>query len=219
MNSVPQRDYPGTGVVRLLDEPDIPAGLLQAFRSDLCSADSIRNLTRAVASSRPTWQAAVRAEQMFATFLKVDRQTQAILCTFVSVLNNSRYCIDDCAGSALEFGVKPIALYALPHATAAVFGDRVMSFLRYAYWVVARPHDIPAEVISQLRAQAGDEEILEVTTIVSMKCFWNHFVSALSIPLEHRCKDPDLLNALCLAATGSVREPGSINETVDGRSQ
>jgi len=219
MNSVPQWDYPSTGVVRLLDEPEIPAGLLQAFRSDLCSADSVRNLTRAVASSRPTWQAAVRAEQMFATFLKVDRQTQAILCTFVSVMNNSRYCIDDCAGSALEFGVEPVALYALPQATAAALGDRLMSFLRYAYWVVAKPNQIPAEVISQLCAQADDEEILEVTTIVSMKCFWNHFVSALSIPLEHRCKDRDLLNALCLAATGPIPEPGSTNEIADGRSQ
>ena len=75
-------------------------------------------------------------------------------------------------------------------------GEGTVARLLFTRWAVRAPDDIPARVVDQLRTHADDEEILELTATVAMKCFWNHFVSALRIPPEGRCPDEILMGKL-----------------------
>jgi AhpD family alkylhydroperoxidase len=183
-------------LVPLLAEDDIAAELPPAWRSDLQQWGRIRHLTRAVAASRPTWQAVVRSEHMFATMTRIDRATQALVCLYVSLLNGCDYCVDDAAGTALAEGLTSGQLLAVHAPTAETVGARTRTILRYAYWVALQPVAVPADVTDELRRHIDDEQLLELTAVIAMKCFWNRFASALRLPPEGRCPDPDLLNAL-----------------------
>lgn len=194
-------------LVPLSDGTELPEALQRAFHADTCVAGGIRNLTRVVAASKPAWQAAVRAEQVFATFVRIGPETQAILTTYVSMLNNSTYCIDDCAGAALTLGVNVSELRALKRPTSADFDGRTIALLDYAFWVVANPNSIPDGVLESLKLHCDSEEILEATTIIAMKCFWNHFVTALAIPIDERCADRGLLAELFTSAATGVGRP------------
>jgi len=207
LNEVQGAEAGNEPLVPLSDVTDVPEVLQRAFQADTCVAGGIRNLTRVVAASKPAWQAVVRAEQVFATFVRIDRKTQAILTTYVSMLNNSTYCIDDCAGAALTLGVPAGELRALERPTSAVFDGRTTALLDYAYWVVASPDSIPDGVLRALKLHCDSEEILEATTIIAMKCFWNHFVTALAIPMDERCADRVLLVELFASAATGVARP------------
>ena len=183
-------------LVSLLAEDDIAAELRPAWRRDLQRWGRIRHLTRAVAASRPTWQAVVRAEQMFAMMTRIDRATQALICLYVSLLNGCGYCIDDAAGAALAEGLSPEQLLAVHAPTVETFEARACAMLRYAYWVALQPAAVPAEVTDELRRHTDDEQLLELTAVIAMKCFWNRFASALQLPPEGRCPDPNLLHTL-----------------------
>ncbi|WP_431727369.1 carboxymuconolactone decarboxylase family protein [Verrucosispora sp. TAA-831] len=178
------------------DAADMPAALRRAFAADIERWGRVRNLTAAVARSVPTWQATVRAEHMYVSLTRLDAATQAVLCVYTSMLNGCAYCVDDAAAVALDEQVTAAQLRTLATPFAA-FDARVVAGLEYARWVVLAPSAIPPEVVGTLRRYVDDEELLELTAVVAMKCFWNRFVSALGIPPEGRCADPDLIRDLC----------------------
>ncbi|MEV5953174.1 hypothetical protein AB0M11_05205 [Streptomyces sp. NPDC051987] len=159
----------------------------------------VRNITRAVATSRAAWQATVRAEQMFVTMNRVDAATCALLCLYTSLLNGCRYCIDDAAGAALEEGVPADVIRSLAEPAPAL-DDRTAALLAYARSVALGAAQVPEGTAAHLAGYVDTEEILEITAIVAMKCFWNRFVTALRVPPEGRCADPGLLTFLFSAA-------------------
>jgi AhpD family alkylhydroperoxidase len=193
--SVP-RDYPGC-VVPLLASDAAPTKVRSAFQADKEREGRVLNLTRAVASSPATWQATTRALHMFVTMKRIDPRTCALLCLNTSMLNGCHYCIDDAAGAAFEHGVTLEEMLALPDFSTEILGDRLKAILRFAERVVLTPIEIPDEIIVDLKTYADDEELLEICSIVAMKCFWNHFASALRIPPEGRCGDTSAFRSLC----------------------
>ncbi len=184
---------------------EVPFALARVFQAKGPSNDGIGNLTRVIARSRPTWQIVARSEQLFATFEAIDRRTQTLVCTFVSMLKSSDYCIDDCAASALEAGVDRLELMTLGHPATWDIDPTTAMFLRYSAHVIVNPCSIPTGVTEELSRVASAEQILELTTMTSLKAFWNHFVSALGIPMESRCADPQVLSALLEASTSADR--------------
>jgi alkylhydroperoxidase family enzyme len=113
------------------------------------------------------------------------------------MLNGCRYCIDDAAGVALEEGVSPAELQALLDLSKDVLGPRRVAQLTYARSVVLTPTSVSDDVVDELRRYVDDEEFLELTAIVAMKCFWNHFMTSLRVPPEGRCADIQLFQLLC----------------------
>jgi alkylhydroperoxidase family enzyme len=113
------------------------------------------------------------------------------------MLNGCHYCIDDAAGAAFEHGVTLAEMLALPDFSRQILGDRLVAILRFAERVVLTPIEIPDEIVVDLKAHVDDEELLEICAIVAMKCFWNHFASALRIPPEGRCGDTSAFRSLC----------------------
>lgn len=189
----------------LVSPSDVPSALARVFQAKGPSDDGIGNLVRVIAPSRPTWQIVARSEQLFATFEAIDRRTQAMVCTFVSMLNRSDYCIDDCAASALEAGVDRIELLALEHPATWDLDPTTAMFLCYSAHVIVDPCSIPSAITDELSRAASAEQILELTMMASLKAFWNHFVSALEIPMEGRCADPQLLDILLEASASGDR--------------
>jgi AhpD family alkylhydroperoxidase len=184
-------------VVPLLDREEAPMKVRGAFEADEEREGRVRNLTRAVASSTTTLQATTRALHMFVTLKRVDARTCALLCLYTSILNGCRYCIDDAAGAAFEHGVSLEEMFALPDFSIAILGSRLAAILRFAEAMVLTPIEIPNEIVTGLKAHVDDEELLEISAIVAMKCFWNHFASALRIPPEGRCGDKSAFRSLC----------------------
>ena len=112
------------------------------------------------------------------------------------MLNGCLYCIDDAAGAAIEGGLAVAEMLALRNLSVPEWGEGTVARIVFTRWAVRAPGGIPSDVADELRKHASDEEILELTTAVAMKCFWNHFVSALGIPPEGRCPDEILLGKL-----------------------
>lgn len=195
----------GSPFLAPVDPSDVPTALARVFQAKGRSDDGLGNLVRVVARSRPTWQIVARSEQLFATFEAIDPKTKAMVCTFVSMLNRSEYCIDDCAASALEAGVDRLELLALGHPATWRLDPTTVMFLCYSAHVIVDPCSIPTLVTDELSRVASAEQILELTTMASLKAFWNHLVSALQIPMEGRCADPQLLGALLDASTSADR--------------
>jgi alkylhydroperoxidase family enzyme len=196
--ATPRRDC----VVPLLRREDAPRAIRAAFDVEERRDGRVRNLTRAVASSEATWQATTRASHMYVTLKRVDPASCALLCLYTSLLNGCRYCIDDAAGAALEEDVDAGVLLALASEDLdeSVLGERMVATLRYVDTLVLRPTEVPDAIVFGLPGDMDDEELLEVTTIVAMKCFWNRFASGLRIALEGRCADEELLDRLCHAS-------------------
>ena len=184
------------GPVVSVPESDVEVALRPAWQADMRTWGRVRHPTTTVAASRSTWQATMRAEQMFATMTRLDRATQALLCLYVSMLNGCRYCLDDAAGGAQDAGVSAEQMLAVADPDTDLLDARTRAALRYAYWVAMAAPDIPNDVIAELRRFVDDEEFLEITVVISMKCFWNRFATALRIPPEGRCTDPGLFRDL-----------------------
>jgi AhpD family alkylhydroperoxidase len=193
--SIP-RDQLGC-VVPLIESDEAPIEVRRAFEADEQREGRVRNLTRVVAASPATWQTAARALHMFVTLKRVDARTCALLCLYTSVLNGCRYCIDDAAGAAFDNGVTLKEMLALPDFSTSILGDRLVATLRFVERVALSPTEVPDEVIAAFRAHVDDDELLEITAVVAMKGFWNHFASALRIPPEGRCRDADAFRSLC----------------------
>lgn len=183
-------------LVPLLERDEAPMKVQGAFHADEQREGRVRNLTRAVAASPTTWQATARASHMFLTLKRVDARTCALLCLYTSMLNGCRYCIDDAAGAGFESGVTLEEMLALPDRSTSVLGDRLAAILRFVEWAALSPTEIPDEVVASLKAYVDDDTLLEITAVVAMKCFWNHFASALRIPAEGRC-NADAFRSLC----------------------
>jgi AhpD family alkylhydroperoxidase len=183
-------------LVPLIADDAAPERMRAVFDRERGLRDHVRYVTRAVASSTATWQASTRAEQFFAVARVLDSRTQTLVCLYTSLLNGCLYCIDDAAGAALEVGMPVSELLALRNLSASELDDATTARLIFTRWVVRAPESIPAHVVDGLREHADDEEMLELTATVAMKCFWNHFASALKIPPEGRCRDGALLSSL-----------------------
>jgi len=183
--------------VRMLPYDDAPEATRAAFVDDERRDGRVRNLTRVVAGSPATWQTTARATHMYGTLRRLDALTCALLCLYVSLLAGCRYCIDDAAGAALEEGMTPEELLGLADVSTAGFDARITAALRYAEEVTLAPTAIPDETVGALVRHVDDEELLEITAVVSMKCFWNRFASALRIPPEGRVADAETFDGLC----------------------
>jgi alkylhydroperoxidase family enzyme len=184
----PRGPDPSGCLVPLIADDQIPERMRGVLDRDRRLTGHVRSLTRAVASSGTTWQAATRAEQFFAMTRMLDVRTQTLVCLYTSLLNGCTYCIDDAAGTAIEVGLPVSEMLALRDLSVPDLGEGTAARLLFTRWVVRAPDDIPARVV--------DEEILELTATVAMKCFWNHFVSALRIPPEGSCRDEILMGKL-----------------------
>ncbi len=182
--------------VRLLSREEAPEQTRRAFDADETREGRVRYLTQAVAASPATWQTTARATHMYVTLRRVDAVTRSLLCLYTSFFGGCRYCIDDAAGAALEDGVTPSQLLALRDVPSAGFDTRTTAALRYAEHVTLTPTAIPDEVVDALTAQVDEEELLEITSVVAMKCFWNRLLSSLRIPPEGYVADAGTARAL-----------------------
>jgi AhpD family alkylhydroperoxidase len=191
---------PGAGpagcIVPLAEDDQISERMRSVLARDRRLTGDVRSLTRALASSEATWQAVTRAEHFYAMTRVLDVRTQTLACLYTSLLNGCLYCIDDAAGAAIEAGMPAAELLALRNLSVPELGEGTVARLLFTRWAVREPGRIPVHVVVELRRHAGNEEILELTAAVAMKCFWNHFVSALGIPPEGRCPQKILLGQL-----------------------
>lgn len=154
-----------------------------------------RYLTQVVATSPATWRATVNALHLYATLRKLDRPLVDAVCLYTSLLNGCRYCIDDAAGEALGNGWTADELLGLEAPDRAGFPAATAAALAYARAVTLDPAGIDAE-LEELRRHFDDEAVLELTTVVALKSFWNRFATALAVPPEGKCGDSELLSSL-----------------------
>lgn len=186
-------------VLPLLDREQVSEPLQRAFDAEIRRDGRVRNLTRIVAASPASWGASTRALHLYLTLKRLDPATVSLLCLHTSMLNGCRYCIDDAAGAALEEGLAPADLLDLADLPPKRCDERMTAALRLTACLTLASAGIPTEVTAAAKRHFDDEELLELTTVVSMKCFWNRFASGLGIPPEGRCRDQELFAALCEA--------------------
>src|ERR1017187_1425478 len=155
-----------------------------------------RQMTQAVADSPATWRATTSALHLYATLRKLAPALVDLLCLYTSLLNGCHYCIDDAAGEALQHGWPAASLLALGADRGEAFPPATTAALDFARAVAHDPAGVTDEQVARLQDHFGNEAVLEIALVVSMKNFWNRFATSLRIPPEGKCSDPELFAAL-----------------------
>src|SRR5262249_20153640 len=130
-------------IIPLAADHEIPERMHGTLDRDIRLMGHVRSLTRALAASGTAWQAAIRAEQFYATTRILDVRTQTLACLYTSLLNGCLYCIDDAAGAAIEGGLPASEMLALRELSTPELGDGTVARLIFTRWVVSAPGDIP----------------------------------------------------------------------------
>ncbi|WP_139488145.1 carboxymuconolactone decarboxylase family protein [Brevibacillus dissolubilis] len=158
----------------------------------------VKNLTQVVANSPMAWQTTSRALQIYLALQKVNKQLRDLLCLYTSVLNGCEYCIDDAAGEALINGWTSEQLRALAgdYSHGDTFPPAEVAALHYAKALTLQPVNYDHAIMDELKKHYDTEAVMEITTVVSMKNFWNRFAAGLGIPSELYCPDQALVQEL-----------------------
>lgn len=177
----------GFGAVGAIDPADAEGRFRTIFRMDEEKFGRVRNLTAATAHSDPVWRAVTRSLQLFGSLRRLDRKLVSVVCLYTSVLHHSDYCIDDCAADALERGWTAADLRSLGDAGWEARDPAVAAALGYCRRIASGLVPLDAEYFDELIRIFGDEGMVELTGVISMKIFWNKLAGGLGITPEFRC--------------------------------
>lgn len=183
--------------------PEFPR-IESVLRAEEAQLGRPKRLTQSVADSPSTWRATTSALNIYATLRQLPLPEVDLLCLYTSLLNGCHYCIDDAAGEGLARGWKPAELLALGGDLGAAFPPATIACLDFARAVTLDPRVVTDEQVATLREHFGNEAVLEITLVISMKNFWNRFATSLRIPPEGKCADAGLFAAL-LAISDRMR--------------
>lgn len=140
-----------------------------------------------------------RSPRAFLSFLRLfkalDRGSsplepplRALVMLRVSQLNACASCVDLNGSRALERGVTPAQLGALPrHATSPLFGPREKAALAFAEAMTAAGGGVTPELRRALRAAFADDAIVELAALVAFQNMSSKFNGALDVPAEGLC--------------------------------
>jgi AhpD family alkylhydroperoxidase len=153
-----------------------------------------RNLTRLAAMSPVAWRATNHALSLYDGVRRLDPAAVHLLCLSVALLNGCEYCIDDSAGEALRAGVAPALLAKVGTAQECELVDTpgrpLAPALEFSRQVSGDPSCVTDTQFDRLRVLYGEESLLEIVLVVTMKNFWTRFATVLRLPREGKCPDP-----------------------------
>ena len=177
-----------------LDQPTGLIGRALNFYATRKYGQVLDNLL-AMAHNRRVLLTDARFELSLARWNKLDPQLKALGVMAVSTQIECSWCLDFGYYEAHSHGVDAAKIVAVGKwRTAEIFTDVERHVLEYAEAMTATPPEVTDGMTQALRADIGDEALVELTMIVGVENLRSRFNSALGLASQgfsESCRVPD----------------------------
>jgi AhpD family alkylhydroperoxidase len=118
----------------------------------------------------------------------LEPELRSLVQVRISQINWCSFCVDLNSAAAIERHSTPEKLTALPqHATSPLFSDRERVALAYAETVTDPARRVDDALFAQLHRHFSDQEIVELTALISFQNMSSKFNAALGVPKQGFC--------------------------------
>lgn len=123
----------------------------------------------------------------------LEPELRSLVQVRISQINWCKFCVDLNSAAALDRHSTPEKLAALPaYATSPLFSGRERVALAYAEAVTDPARSVDEGLFAQLRRHFPDQEIVELTALISFQNMSSKFNAALGVPAQGFCRLPEV---------------------------
>lgn len=130
----------------------------------------------------------------------VDLGFKRLISHVASRASGCRYCMAHTAGGALHLGVDPAKLEAIwEYSTSPLYSEAERVALDFSLAAAAVPNAVDDALFDQMKAHWTDDQIVEITGVISLFGFMNRWNDTMATPLE---QEPQKVGEQYLSAHG-----------------
>jgi uncharacterized peroxidase-related enzyme len=108
-----------------------------------------------------------------------------LIAHMASRASGCRYCMAHTAGGALHLGVDPAKLEAIwSYASSPLYSEAERVALDFSLAAASVPNAVDDELFAKMRQHWSDDEIVEITGVISLFGFMNRWNDTMATPLE-----------------------------------
>jgi alkylhydroperoxidase family enzyme len=108
-----------------------------------------------------------------------------LIAHMASRASGCRYCMAHTAGGALHLGVDPAKLEAIwSYASSPLYSEAERAALDFSLAAASVPNAVDDELFAKMRQHWSDDEIVEITGVISLFGFMNRWNDTMATPLE-----------------------------------
>ena len=120
----------------------------------------------------------------------VDLGFKRLLSHVASRAAGCQYCMAHTAGGAMRLGISEEKMRAVwEYQSSPLYSPAERVALDYALAAASVPNDVTDELFAQMRAHWSDDDIVEITAVISLFGFMNRWNDTMATPLEEEPKD------------------------------
>lgn len=108
-----------------------------------------------------------------------------LIAHMASRASGCRYCMAHTAGGALHLGVDPAKLEAIwSYSSSPLYSEAERTALDFSLAAASVPNAVDDELFAKMRQHWSDDEIVEITGVISLFGFMNRWNDTMATPLE-----------------------------------
>lgn len=113
-----------------------------------------------------------------------------IISHVASRAHGCQYCMAHTAGGALHVGVDPAKMAAVwEYQTSPLYTVAERVALDFTIAAASVPNDVDDEMFAKMQSYWDDDQIVEITAVISLFGFMNRWNDTMATPLEQEPKD------------------------------
>ena len=115
----------------------------------------------------------------------VDRGFKRLLSHVASRAHGCQYCMAHTAGGALRLGVSEEKMAAVwEYRTSPLYSEAERVALDFALAAASVPNDVSDALFAEMQKHWSDDDIVEITAVISLFGFMNRWNDTMATPLE-----------------------------------
>jgi uncharacterized peroxidase-related enzyme len=108
-----------------------------------------------------------------------------LIAHMASRASGCQYCMAHTAGGALHLGVDPAKLDAIwSYSSSPLYSDAERVALDFSLAAASVPNAVDDELFAKMRQHWSEDEIVEITGVISLFGFMNRWNDTMATPLE-----------------------------------
>jgi len=108
-----------------------------------------------------------------------------IISHVASRAHGCQYCMAHTVGGALRLGVDPAKMAAVwEYQTSPLYSPSEKVALDFAIAAASVPNDVDDQLFEKMKAHWSDNDIVEITAVISLFGFMNRWNDTMATPLE-----------------------------------
>jgi len=120
----------------------------------------------------------------------VESSFKRLIAHMASRASGCRYCMAHNAGLALHWGLEPTKLEALwEYSTSPLYSEAERVALDFSLAAGTVPNAVDDVLFSRMQSHWSDDEIVEITGVISYFGFMNRWNDTMATPLEREPKE------------------------------